>query len=121
MIAGLLSLIGNEEREMGFHSLLRERYPECRGGGLRKARDGRVGEGTRPRGPYRQFWTLTTSAAFWPGFRCSWSAGGARSGRRCFHPTPDRRDLLRQGLIDALNGQIPEFAVRGAIETTAQA
>ena len=30
MIAGLLSLIGNEEREMGFRSVLRERYPECR-------------------------------------------------------------------------------------------
>ena len=30
MIAGLLSLIGNEEREMGFRSVLRERYPTCR-------------------------------------------------------------------------------------------
>ena len=34
--------------------------------------------------------------------------------------TPDRRELLRQGLIDAIIDQNPEFEVRAAIETMAR-
>lgn len=125
MIAGLLSMIGHEEREAGFRSVLRERYPECRV--LEVLESHELGE----RAGDLVFDALKRN----PGVRGIYNASaGARTvvdamraiGRHdeivfiTHELTDDRRLLLRDGLIDAIIDQNPEFEVRTAVEAMAR-
>ncbi len=124
MIAGLPSLIGNGEREMGFRSVLRERYPECRVAVVLESheRAERAGELVRD--------ALLAN----PDIRGvdSVSAGAAPvvAALRALHRedvvfithelTPDHRELLRESPIDAIIDLNPEFEVRAAVQTMAR-
>lgn len=124
MIAGLLSLIGNEEREMGFRSVLRERYPECRVAVVLESQEQseRAGELVRE--------ALLQNPGIKGVYNVSAGAPPVVAALKALHRedvvfithelTPDRRELLRQGLIDAIIDQNPEFEVRAAIETMAR-
>ena len=124
MIAGMLSMIGHEEREMGFRSVLRERYPHCRLQDVLQSLE--KGE----RAGDLVFRTLKRN----PEVRGIYNASaGARPivdamralGRRdevvfiTHELTEERRRLLREGLIDAIIDQNPELEVRTAVETLA--
>ena len=125
MIAGLLSMIGHEEREAGFRSVLRERYPECRVLEVLESQE------QSERAGDLVFDALKRN----PSVRGIYNASaGARTvvdamratGRQneivfiTHELTEDRRVLLRDGLIDAIIDQNPEFEVRTAIEAMAQ-
>ncbi len=124
MIAGLLSLIGNEEREMGFRSVLRERHPKCRvavvlESGERAERAGELSRDALLANPdIRGIYSISSGA---DGVVAALKALTREDVVFITHElTPDRRDLLRQGLIDAIIDQNPEFEVRTAIETMAR-
>ena len=125
MIAGLLSMIGHEEREAGFRSVLRERYPECRVLEVLESQE------QSERAGDLVFDALKRN----PSVRGIYNASaGARTvvdamratGRQSeivfitHELTEDRRVLLRDGLIDAIIDQNPEVEVRTAIEAMAQ-
>ena len=124
MIAGLLSLIGNEEREMGFRSALRERYPRCRVAVVLESRERaeRAGELVRDaliaNPDIRGVYNVSAGA---PVVVAALKALGRQDVVFITHElTPDRRELLRQGRIDAIIDQNPEFEVRAAVETMAR-
>lgn len=121
MIAGMLSMIGHEEREMGFRSVLRERYPNCRLLEVMQSLElgGRAGDLV-----YR---ALRAN----PGIRGIYNASaGARPVVEAIHAlgrggdvvfithelTEERRVLLREGKIDAIIDQNPDLEVRTALE-----
>lgn len=124
MIAGMLSMIGHEEREMGFRSVLRERHPQCRL--IEVLQSLEQGE----RAGDLVYRTLKRN----PGVRGLYNASaGAQPvvdailalGRRdevifiTHELTEERRKLLRDGLIDAVIDQNPEVEVRTAVEVLA--
>lgn len=124
MIAGLLSLIGNEEREMGFRSVLRERYPACRVAVVLESQERAERAGELVRDAFlaspniRGVYNVSAGA---PVVVAALKALGRQDVVFITHElTPDRRELLRQGLIDAIIDQNPEFEVRAAIETMAR-
>lgn len=125
MLAGLLSMIGHEQREMGFRSVLRERYPSCRVSAVLESHEDsrRAGE-------------LVRHALFAnPGIRGIYNASAGDEavatalgdlGRRdiifiTHELTDERRALLRQGLVDAVIDQNPEAEVRATIVHLAEA
>ena len=124
VIAGMLSMIGHEEREMGFRSVLRERHPQCRVSDVLQSleRGERAGD--------LVFDALKRN----PEIRGIYNASaGARSivavlralGKHeeivfiTHELTEDRRRLLREGMIDAIIDQNPALEVRTAIESLA--
>jgi LacI family transcriptional regulator, galactose operon repressor len=124
MIAGMFSMIGHEEREMGFRSVLRERYPQCRLTEVLQSleRGERAGD--------LVFRALKSN----PGIRGIYNASaGARTVVEAIRAlgrggdvvfithelTEERRGLLREGLIDAIIDQNPELEVRTAVEVIA--
>jgi LacI family transcriptional regulator len=124
VIAGLLSMIGHEEREMGFRAALRERYPHCRVTDVLESLE--KGE----RAGDLVFDALKRN----PNIRGVYNASaGARAvveamkalGRRdeiifiTHELTDDRRRLLREGMIDAIIDQDPALEVRTAVEAIA--
>ncbi len=125
MIAGLLSMLGHEEREMGFRSVLRERYPQCRVSAVFESleQSRRAGDLVRD------------ALAANPAIRGIYNASaGARDvvaalsdlGRSdivsiTHELTDERRALLRQGLVDAVIDQNPEAEVRATILCVAEA
>ena len=125
VIAGLLSMIGHEEREAGFRSVLRERYPECRVAEVLESqeRGERAGDlvydalkrNARVRGVYN------ASAGARTVVEAMRAVGRAQDIAFITHElTEERRALLREGLIDAIIDQNPEFEVRTAVETMAR-
>jgi len=124
VIAGLLSMIGHEEREMGFRAALRERYPQCRVSEVLESLE--KGE----RAGDLVFDALKRN----PNIRGVYNASaGAQSvvnamkalGKRdeivfvTHELTDDRRRLLREGMIDAIIDQGPALEVRTAVEAIA--
>ncbi|WP_244564729.1 LacI family DNA-binding transcriptional regulator [Rhizobium sullae] len=124
VISGMLSMIGHEEREMGFRAVLRERYPLCKVAEVLESmeRGERAGDlvfnaligNPRIRGIYN------ASA----GARSVASAMNAL-GRRSdivfitHELTDERRQLMREGMIDAIIDQNPVVEVRTAVEALA--
>jgi LacI family transcriptional regulator len=122
VISGLFSMIGQEEREMGFRSVLRERYPRCTVSIVLESleQSERAGD--------LVFTALRDNPAIRGIYNASAGAqtvvdalkalGRARDVVFITHElTDDRRTLLRDGLIDAIIDQNPEFEVRTAVET----
>jgi LacI family transcriptional regulator len=124
MIAGLLSMIGHEEREIGFRSVLRERYPECNLGPVLESRErgdlaGRlVFEALRSNPDVRGVYNASTGSH--SVVDALEALGRQREVVFITHElTDDRRALLEAGLIDAIIDQNPDFEVRTAVETMA--
>lgn len=124
MIAGMLSMIGHEEREMGFRSVLRERYPAVRLLEVLQSleRGERAGDlvfrALKGNPGIRGIYNASAGA------RTVVEAIGAlgRGGEVVFithELTEERRGLLREGMIDAIIDQNPELEVRTAVEVIA--
>ncbi|MFK0206463.1 LacI family DNA-binding transcriptional regulator [Agrobacterium sp. NPDC090283] len=124
IISGMLSMIGHEEREMGFRAVLRERYPACRVAEVLESRERAELAGDLV------FSALKNN----DGIRGIYNASaGALSvvkairtlGRRdditfiTHELTEDRRQLLREGLIDVIIDQDPAFEVKTVVEVFA--
>lgn len=123
MIAGLLSLFGNEEREMGFRAVLGERYPTCGVVLVLESQEHSEQAGDLVRK------ALLRNPAIKGVYSVSSGAAAVVAALKALHRqdvvsithelTPDRRDLLRQGRIDAVIDQNPSSEVRVTIETFA--
>lgn len=123
MIAGMLSMIGHEERETGFRSVLSERYPRVRL--LEVLQSLEQGE----RAGELVFRALKANPAIKGIYNASAGAQPVvdairRAGRSgvvfiTHELTEERRRLLRDGMIDAIIDQNPEFEVRTAVEVIA--
>lgn len=124
IIAGMLSMIGHEEREMGFRAVLRERYPLCRVAAVLESHEqaSRAGDlvfdmlkkNPEIRGIYN------ASAGAQTVVDAMKSLG--KRGEIVFithELTEDRRRLLREGAIDAVIDQLPSLEVQTAVETLA--
>ena len=121
MIAGMVSMIGHEEREMGFRSVLRERYPKCRLLNVMQSLE--LGE----RAGDLVYRALKSN----PGIRGIYNASaGAKAVVDAIRAldrgevvvfithelTEERRRLLREGMIDAIIDQNPDLEVRTTVE-----
>jgi LacI family transcriptional regulator len=124
VISGMLSMIGHEEREMGFRAVLRERYPNWkvtevfvsmeRGDWAGDLVFNALKDNPRIRGIYN-------------------ASAGAQSvvdamkklGKSCevafitHELTEDRRNLMRLGMIDVIIDQNPALEVRTGVEALA--
>ncbi|MBP7002704.1 LacI family DNA-binding transcriptional regulator [Amaricoccus sp.] len=123
MIAGMLSMAGHEERETGFRAVLGARYPRVRllevlqsleqgrrAGDLvfaaLKAHPGIAG-------------VYNASAGAQPVVDAIRAAGRSGVVFVTHELTEERRQLLREGRIDAIIDQNPELEVRTAVEVIA--
>jgi len=124
MIAGMLSMIGHEEREMGFRTVLRERYPQCQLAEVLESLEygERAGDlvfdvlkkNSSIRGIYN------ASAGALPVVRAIKALGKQDEVVFITHElTEERRRLLREGLIDAVIDQDPQQEVRAVVEIIA--
>lgn len=124
VIAGLLSMIGQDERRAGFQAVLAERYPACRIADVYESREQaeRAGDlvfralrrNPAIRGIYNE------SAGALPVVEALRRLD--RLGEVCFithELTDDRRALLRSGAIDAVIDQNPRLEVSAALHQIA--
>ena len=124
MIAGMLTMVGHQEREEGFSAVLQERYPQCL---LREVlesreRSERAGDlvfdalrnNPRIRGIYN------ASAGALPIVRAINELGRREDMVFITHElTEERRQLLREGMIDAVIDQGPLHEVRTVVDIVA--
>lgn len=126
VIAGLLTMIGQQERHAGFRAVLRERYPNCRIVSVHESGERGDRAGSLVRRALRQ----------WPKIRGIYnqSAGAGpvvdalRANGRLddilfvtHELTDDRRKLLEAGAIDMLIDQNPRLEVEAAVKAIAGA
>jgi len=125
MIAGLLSVVGQKAREVGFRAVLAERYPACRLSAVFQSGENAEQAGLLAlqaitdnpgiRGIYH-----TTSGAS----EVVAAIAAARRGRAIVlishELTAERRALLKARAIDAIIDQNPELEVRAAVEQMAR-
>lgn len=124
VISGMLSMIGHEEREMGFRAVLGERYTQCRvAEGLESMERGeRAGD--------LVFNLLKANPHIRGIYNASAGAGPVVDAMRALGKrdeivfithelTEDRRRLMREGMIDAIIDQDPALEVRTAVEALA--
>lgn len=124
VIAGMISMIGHEEREMGFRTVLRERYPGCKVTEVLESMERgdmagdlvfnalKTNQGIR--GIYN------ASAGAQTVVNAMRTLGKSRDVIFITHElTEDRRRLMREGLIDAIVDQDPATEVRTAVEALA--
>jgi LacI family transcriptional regulator len=121
LVLGMHRMIGHEEREMGFRSVLRERFPRCTiVASLESGEDqGRAGD------------VVYKALRNNPGVRGVYnvSAGNAAIAKaaqslRLEHKivmitheiTPERRQMLRDGILDVVIDQNPKMESQRAIE-----
>lgn len=124
VIAGMISMIGHEEREMGFRAVLRERYPQCKVTGVFESmeRGDMAGDlvfnalkiNRKIQGVYN------ASAGAQTVVNAMKTLGNSQDVIFITHElTDDRRRLMREGLIDVIIDQDPATEVRTAIEALA--
>ncbi|WP_105386476.1 LacI family DNA-binding transcriptional regulator [Neorhizobium alkalisoli] len=124
VISGMLSMIGHEEREMGFRAVLRERYPRCMVAEVLESmeRGERAGDlvfnalkdNPRVRGIYN------ASAGAQSVVNVMKTLGKSKDVVFITHElTEDRQQLMREGMIDAIIDQNPALEVRTAVEALA--
>jgi LacI family transcriptional regulator, galactose operon repressor len=120
VIAGLHSFIGHGEREMGFRAVLGERFPNCRVASVIETREQRDRAGELLRAVLLKYPDVAGIYNISVGNR-----GIARTLRevgRAEHTvlithelTEGRRELLREGVIDAIIDQDPETEAMVAV------
>lgn len=123
-VAGLLTMIGQEERRAGFQAVLAERYPECRIVGFFESHEqgDRAGDLVHRalvrnpliRGIYNE------SAGAKPVVDALSRLGRLDEVTFITHElTEDRRQLLRSGAIDAVIDQNPQIEIEAALRIIA--
>lgn len=124
VIAGLISMLGHEEREMGFRTVLRERYPQCRVTDVLESmeRGDMAGDlvfnALRNNPAIRGIYNVSAGAQ--TVVNAMTKLGKNKDVIFITHElTNDRRHLMRDGLIDAIIDQDPETEVRTAVEALA--
>ncbi|HXZ14442.1 MAG TPA: LacI family DNA-binding transcriptional regulator [Roseiarcus sp.] len=125
VVLGLHRIVGHEEREMGFRSALRERFPACRifaslESGEDRERAGEVVfEALKDNPSVRGVYNISdgnTAIA-----RSIRSLGLEGKVVLITHElTPDRRVLLRDGMLDAVIDQNPRLEAQRALEVLGQ-
>jgi len=121
VVLGLHRMAGHEEREIGFRSVLRERFPQCAIGAALESAEDRKRAGdlvyaalrSNPRiaGVYN---VSAGNLAITDAIR---SLGlGHRTVVITHEITPERRRLLRDGILDAIIDQNPRLEAMRAIE-----
>ncbi|HKN27142.1 MAG TPA: LacI family DNA-binding transcriptional regulator [Roseiarcus sp.] len=125
MNAGLLSLVGQKERDAGFRQVLGERYPACRISAVFETRESaeRAGlailEALNENPAVRGVYHMTAGAP--EAIAALRSQGRSKDVVVIAHElTEDRRALLKERAIDAVIDQNPEFEVRTATELMAR-
>jgi LacI family transcriptional regulator len=125
VVLGMHRIVGHEEREMGFRSVLRERFPACRivaslESGEDRERAGEVvyealKENPSVRGVYNISDGNTAIS------RSVHSLGLEGKIVLITHElTPDRRALLREGMLDAVIDQNPRLEAQRALDVLGQ-
>ncbi|MGV1755051.1 LacI family DNA-binding transcriptional regulator [Agrobacterium sp. CG674] len=124
VIAGLISMIGHEEREMGFRTVLRERYPQCKVTEVLESMErgdvagDLVFNALRKNPAIRGIYNASAGAQ--TVVNAMTKLGKNKDVIFITHElTKDRRHLMRDGLIDAIIDQDPEAEVRTAVEALA--
>jgi LacI family transcriptional regulator len=120
VVSGLHSYVGHEEREMGFRAVLRERFPACRLAAVVETRERGEAAGALVTRLFRRH----------PGIAGVYNVStGDREIARALvrldlgrhvtfvthELTPERRALLREGVIDAVIDQNPDLEVATAV------
>ncbi len=125
MIAGLLSLVGQKEREAGFREVFREHYPACRLSAVLESGESaeRAGpliiEAFRENPAIRGVYHATAGAR--EAVAALRSLGRDKDAVFVAHElTADRRALLKARAIDAIIDQNPEIEARAATEVMAR-
>ena len=121
IILGMHRMIGHEEREMGFRSVLRERFPGCTitdslESGENQVRAGEVVYQALRKNPgIRGIYNISVgNAAIAKVIR---SLGLAHPIVLITHElTPERRQMLREGRLDAVIDQNPRLEAQRALE-----
>lgn len=121
VVAGMLSMIGHEEREMGFRAVLLERYPACKICSVMESRENAelagqlvyevLSTNKNVRGIYN------ASAGARPVVNAIKALGLSDQIIFITHElTDERRTLLQSGLIDVIIDQNPELEVSVVVE-----
>ncbi|MEA3537058.1 LacI family DNA-binding transcriptional regulator [Rhizobium sp. CC-YZS058] len=124
VISGMLSMIGHEEREMGFRAVLRERHPACRIAEVMQSMERSELAGdlvfTALRSNPHVRGIYNVSAGAQPVVDAIRRLNKSRDVVFITHElTEDRRRLMRQGLIDAVLDQDAKLEVDLAIASLA--
>lgn len=124
IVSGLHSYIGHEEREMGFRSVLRERHRNCRVVAVLESREQKETAGELVREVLRARPNIAGIYNVSAGNRAiAATLRGMRLAERIVfithELTPERRVLLKEGILDAIIDQNPEIEVMTALETLA--
>lgn len=125
VIAGILGMTGQEEREAGFRAVIGQRYPECRVAAVLESRE------QQQRAGDLVYDALSLNPAIRGIYNASTGAQAVVDALRALNRehdivvithelTEDRRRLIHEGLIDAVIDQNPEFEVEVAVETMAR-
>ncbi|SES47789.1 transcriptional regulator, LacI family [Rhizobium sp. NFR03] len=124
IISGMLSMIGHEEREMGFRAVLRERYPHCRVTDVLESLERAetagdlVFDALRRNPKIRGIYNASAGAQ--TVVTALKTLGRADEVVFITHElTDDRRQLIRQGLIDVIIDQRPDLEVLTAVQALA--
>jgi len=125
MIAGLLSVVGQRAREMGFREVLAEHYPRCRLAAVYESGESAATAGLlalQARNEYRELRGLYHSTAGAPEIVAALeSAPGPRTVAIVTHElTAERRALLARRAIDAVIDQRPDCEAHAATEVMAR-
>lgn len=120
MIAGSLQYHGHQERELGFLSLMQERFPLLQVVGVREGRDDAETNYRQTRALLRQHTDLVGlynigGGAEGVGQALSEHRGGSRVVFVAHGLTPDTRALLVDGTLDAVINQQPQSVVLNAV------
>ncbi len=124
IISGMLSMIGHEEREMGFRAVIRDRYPNCRITEVLESRERAELAGDLVFSALKGSDTIrgvyNASAGALSVVNAIRTLGKQKQITFITHElTEDRRQLLREGLIDVIIDQDPMLEVRTAVEALA--
>ncbi len=120
-VCGMLSMTGHHQRERGFRAVLEERFARCRIVACLQSQDEprlageQVASVVRARPDIAGIYNASTgNRAIWDQAR---AAGMRRNAVFITHElTPGRRQMLREGVLDAVIDQNPEIEARRALE-----
>ncbi|ODT76176.1 MAG: hypothetical protein ABS76_31930 [Pelagibacterium sp. SCN 64-44] len=125
IVAGLLGMVGQQQREKGFRTVLAERYAQCHIVAVLESREQRQRAGDLVHDMLRQnpsikgIYNASTGAQ--PVVDALRTLGRERDVVFITHElTENRRRLIHEGSIDAVIDQGPQLEVRMAIETMAR-
>lgn len=125
IVLGMHHMTGHEEREMGFRSVLRERFADCRIVASLESEEDQVRAGevvSQALREHRQVRGIYNASAGNMNITKSIDRMGLaqRIVMITHELTPSRRQLLRDGILDAVIDQNPRLEVQRALEVMGQ-